>query len=250
MLSSWQRPEGVALEGVVWARFRGRRAMGDGRVPDFWVQTVRPEDDAQVLRIMEKHFLREEETSRALGLAAAPDVIAEYRAMWQSLLEQRVSLAAWTGWPDGAPRLVACNVLYVRCKDDPAYEAQTPLSRKIMRALYQLDGEVDVFARHGVAAYLSAMGLSALPDFRGQALGLELLRARRPLCRALRLRVTATIFTGAASQKQAQRAGFSTLASLPYARYVDDGELPFASVKGVDAMQLQEMVVPEQDDGR
>lgn len=246
----FHRPASLQIP-VVWSRFRGLKPMPDGRVPDFWVQCVRPEDDDAVFAIMEQHFLREEETSRVLRLLDEPDTLAEVRTWWRGKLDERVSLAAWTTWPDGKPTLIACNILYVAFQTEPKVEGNTPVSRLLLRSLYALMDKADPFTLYSCDRYLSAIGLSVLPTFRGQGLGMELLRARVPLCRALGLGVTATIFTGGAAQKQAQRAGFTRLAQLRYADYEDEGRRIYEDVKNVEFMEFLGMVIsPEEDSSK
>ncbi|XP_049855542.1 uncharacterized protein LOC126336106 [Schistocerca gregaria] len=79
----------------------------------------------------------------------------------------------------------------------------------------------DVFTRYGVDCYLTALGLSVDPEYRGQGVGEQLLRARWDLCRALGIPLTVTWFSATASQVLAERIGFEVLAEVPYAEYDD-----------------------------
>lgn len=61
---------------------------------------------------------------------------------------------------------------------------------------------------YNIDKYLSALGLVVSPKYRGRSVSSEILKARFPLCKALNIKVTSTVFTGPISQKAASRAGF------------------------------------------
>ena len=96
----------------------------------------------------------------------------------------------------------------------------------------------NVFERYGVNEYMTALGLCVDPVFRGQGLGLEILKARYDLCKAVELKITMTIFTGIASQLQAHRAGMEVIAEILYEDFKEDGKPVFPNIecKSVKAM--------------
>ena len=96
----------------------------------------------------------------------------------------------------------------------------------------------NVFERYGVEEYMTALGLCVHPLFRGQGLGLEILKARFDLCKAVDLKVTMTIFTGVASQLLAHRVGMVVLADLLFEDFKEDGKPAFPNIecKSVKAM--------------
>lgn len=76
--------------------------------------------------------------------------------------------------------------------------------------------KVDVFQKYNVDKYLSALGLSVDAKYRGRGIATEILKARVPLCKAMGIPLTTTVFTGVASQKCATRAGFVEDADVEY----------------------------------
>ena len=96
----------------------------------------------------------------------------------------------------------------------------------------------NVFEKYGVDEYLTALGLCVDPVFRGQGLGLEILKARFDLCKAVDLKVTMTIFTGIASQLLAHRVGMEVIAEVLYEDCIEDGKPAFPNIecKSVKAM--------------
>ncbi|KOB72686.1 Uncharacterized protein OBRU01_09368 [Operophtera brumata] len=115
---------------------------------------------------------------------------------WERYIAQGVSLACFTE-TDGAPdELVAFNIT--------------------------LD-LVDVFTLYGVDRYLTSSGLTVLPEHRGQNIGARLFEARKPLCAALGIQCTATVFTATASQVLASKCGYTQLAELSYSHMAARG---------------------------
>lgn len=79
---------------------------------------------------------------------------------------------------------------------------------------------------------MSAMGLCVDPVFRGQGLGLELLKARFDLGKAVGLKATMTVFTAVASQRLAHKLGMEVLAELLYKDCKLNGKEAFPNIKG------------------
>ncbi|KAK7791368.1 hypothetical protein R5R35_010888 [Gryllus longicercus] len=196
---------------TVWDRFNGTEPLIDGeQVPDtdIWIQDLTEELDEEVLQHLQEHFLRDAVLCRATRLLEHPDAVQEALAIWRHMLSQRVSLVALTIGEGGKPVIVGCNILSIKRRlDEPIQVRSAPL-RVILEATRSAEARADVFARYGVDACLTALGLSVAPRFRGRGVG-------------LRLRLTATVFTGAAAQQQAQRAGFEPLAQIRYAEHRD-----------------------------
>ncbi|KAL1140511.1 hypothetical protein AAG570_000441 [Ranatra chinensis] len=92
--------------------------------------------------------------------------------------------------------------------------------------------EGNLFERFGVDRYLTAYGLSVHPDYHGLGIGLKLLEAREPLCKAIGLKLTGTVFTAAASQYLASKAGFEVIAEHYYKDHYVNGVIYFPELKG------------------
>jgi GNAT superfamily N-acetyltransferase len=101
---------------------------------------------------------------------------------------------------------------------------------------------VNIFERYGVAEFLAAFGLVVHPDYRGQGLGVEILKTRTRLGKALGLKVTMTFFTTVQGQKSAEKAGMQLLAELPYSIFkTEDGRevYPIDIPKNVKIMAMR-----------
>jgi GNAT superfamily N-acetyltransferase len=100
----------------------------------------------------------------------------------------------------------------------------------------------NVFERYGVQEYMTAVGLCVDPVFRGQGLGLEILKARFDLCKAVDLKVTMTVFTGIASQLLAHRVGMEVIAEVVYEDCKEDGKPAFPNIKCKSAKVMAKRV--------
>jgi GNAT superfamily N-acetyltransferase len=106
-------------------------------------------------------------------------------------------------------------------------------TRNISRFLLDSVSErVNVYERYDVEEYMSALGLCVDPVFRGQGLGLELLKARFDLGKAVGLKATMTVFTAEASQRLAHKLGMEVLTEILYEDCKVDGKLVFPNIKG------------------
>lgn len=61
---------------------------------------------------------------------------------------------------------------------------------------------------------MTALGLAVSAKYRGRKFSSEILKARFPLCKAIGVTVTSTVFTSLLSQKAAERAGFKETYSI------------------------------------
>ena len=100
----------------------------------------------------------------------------------------------------------------------------------------------NVFERYGVNEYMTAVGLCVDPVFRGQGLGLEILKARFDLCKAVDVKVTMTIFTGIASQTLAHRVGMEVIAEVWYEECKEDGKPVFPNIQCKSAKAMAKRV--------
>lgn len=203
--------------------------MPDGRVPNFWIQDVPPELDEQIVDFMCDSFLKEENMLSITKVREDPESYESIRMFWHHMLGQRIAIVAFSDWPNGesSPTIAGCNITGVELKGHSYPKFPGDRLQKVVAALEYIEHKVDVFERYGADACMTALGLSVSPLFRGQELGRELLLAREPLARAVGLKFTVTVFTGIASQKQSERAGFELLAEQKYTEYKPDGEEVF-----------------------
>ena len=91
---------------------------------------------------------------------------------------------------------------------------------------------VNMYELFGVDDYMTGLGLCADPAYQGQGLGLALLEAQTEMCKAIDLTVSVVIFTAAASQNLAERAGMKVLKEIFYEDLKeDDGTLAYPNIK-------------------
>ncbi|KAK7791134.1 hypothetical protein R5R35_008569 [Gryllus longicercus] len=236
----WKRPAAVAVPRV-WRRCAGRTPL-DGKLPRFVIQDVPDDLHDAVVAFMSTFFPRDEPICAHLKLWTDAQSLAELQGLWRETLRQHVALVALLeDAAGGAPRIVGCNLLAVLYKEDQGQPNPYKgfAMRAFLEALNYHNTVVDPFERFGAAEALVGFGLSIDPAFRGQGLGLELLRARFDLGRAVGLRLTYTVFTAIQSQTLGARVGMDTLVEVCYKDYRDNGEPVLAGISFPPSMKLQ-----------
>ncbi|XP_031764223.2 uncharacterized protein LOC113514381 isoform X2 [Galleria mellonella] len=197
----------------------------------------------QCLDFMQEVFLRDEPLSKALDVKSDPLSIKTIRKNWEMFLDQKVSLACFMEDEDGNPdELVGFNIIIIRTIDEPDSEFKHEEGEswnKLMRTLVEAENLVNVFTYYDVNSYLSSSGLTVLPGHRGQNIGARMFAAREPLCRALGVKASCTVYTATASQVLAAKCGYEVLATLHYKDMMKYGidlstsECPRAEVMGI-----------------
>ncbi|XP_055607212.1 uncharacterized protein LOC129754966 [Uranotaenia lowii] len=201
----WQRPDCVPFPSV-WHRFKAMAGTGD-QMGYYVVQDLPSDRVEETFDLLAEPFTRDEVMNRTNRLIEDPLGVEMVREMWQQLIPGKMSLICVE---EATGQIVGVNVLGVVSKSDN--EPDFKYASSTFQTIYDLNTYVakqaNVFDRHGVDHYLSAMGLSVDPRYRRRGIATEILRARVPLCKAVGLTLTANCFSGVASQIAATKAGF------------------------------------------
>ncbi|XP_069669088.1 uncharacterized protein [Periplaneta americana] len=230
----WVRPASVPFP-TVWRRSTGRTKMEDGKIPNFRIQDLPEELEEELLDLMCNIFVRDEQISARCKMCEDPVSVQESREAWRKAINQKMTLVAIVD-EDGAakPRIAGANILGVTLKSDPPND-ENKYKGKAVRETWKFINwalePVDVFKTYGVDEYMSALGLLVVPEFRGQGLSVELLKARFPLAKAVGLKATMTFFSPAAAQAASLKAGMELLHEVLYEDYKKDGEVVFPNMK-------------------
>lgn len=227
MSHKWQRPTHVTYPNV-WATFKGN-VKENGKYLEYIIQDVTEDMHEDVLQHMVRYFLVREPMCSTLGIVEDEQSKQDITEFWRDCLKQRMSLVALVKDKDGTgkQRIAGCNMLCVCTEDDVPKKFSGEIMNKVLTALEKIASASDVYKRHGISEYLSAYGLSVSPAYSGDGVGLQLLRAREPLCRAMGVKLTGTVFTADTSQYLASKAGFSIVCRQQYNEFSVDNEIIF-----------------------
>ncbi|PSN36878.1 Dopamine N-acetyltransferase [Blattella germanica] len=101
--------------------------------------------------------------------------------------------------------------------------------RRIFDLLYGVNGDLDLFAQHGVDRIFECRILSVDKRYRGRGLARELLRRSEETARNAGFKVLKEDATGLFSQRVAESLGLQTVRQVHYADYTsaDTGEVLF-----------------------
>ncbi|XP_045457809.1 uncharacterized protein LOC123668060 [Melitaea cinxia] len=205
----YTRPSSITFP-TVWHRFIARGTKL--RVQDLTEEQVEP-----AVQLLVKYFTADEPPCKYIEIKKYPTALAELEKLWRDTIKDRVSVVCVED-RDDATEIIGVNVLTVVANTDKeeVFKTEDKIWAKLFGAVDFVTRSVDIFSKFGVEQYLTAYGLVVDPKWRGCNIGKEILLARIPLCKALGIKVTATVFTAAASQAVAKKAGFQDLFKISY----------------------------------
>ncbi|EDS42755.1 conserved hypothetical protein [Culex quinquefasciatus] len=220
-MSSWQRPTSVEYPRV-WITFRARDVDSDELV-EYRVQDLPGDRVEDAIAHMKTFFLRDEPMCSSVGLYRDPDALDEFAEMWRTVAAQKVAVVCFRA---GSDEIVGLNMLTVVSQANAKeYKFKSVGMQTMYDAYVGMLKQANLFEKYAVEDYLSAWGLSVSPRFRGRGIATELLRARIPICRAVGLRVTVTLFSHPGSQIPAAKVGFFDEIVASFKQLAEDGYL-------------------------
>ncbi|XP_062564730.1 uncharacterized protein LOC134227318 [Armigeres subalbatus] len=212
----WTRPASVPFPSV-WHTFRAKDVDSDQLV-NYVVQDLPEDRFEEAINHMLGIFIHDEPMCHAKKLAEDPVSVQEIGEIWRELVKHRVALVCYR---EGSDEIAGLNMTFVSCKDDKKdYAPKGDRWQDVFDAVMYFSTKSNVFERYQVDEYLSAMGLSVMPKYRGRGLATEILRARIPLCKAVGLKLTSTVFTAIGSQIPAAKVGFEETFVMEYEELV------------------------------
>ncbi|XP_043273494.1 uncharacterized protein [Venturia canescens] len=203
-LLGWKRKAGPLK---VWGVVEGRKKTSDGKTLRFSIQEVPEDRFDDVLDLMCKVFIKDEPICDSLNAIEDPVTIEDFCKLWSFPLQKGIVVGAFLiDGDEPKPILAGVNMTF-----------RSETATKMLRLMGSLEKEKDVRRFFNVDKILSAFGLCVDPEFRGQGLGYELLRARDEMAVAYNLQATSTVFTSTFAAKNAARAGFEVLVERDFA---------------------------------
>lgn len=209
----------------------------DGRPPiTYRIQVVDEPFFKEAANFMIENFLPTENICSSIGLLSENGGIETARVFWEKQVAKGISLAAFLEDKDGGRgKMISCNVLEVERKNQEDESMKTiELSdklKKIFQTMEETEAKADVYTLYNCEAFVHAYGLSVMTDFERRGIGAEMLIARAEICKQTDTPISATVFTGSASQRLAERCGYETIAELDITTYRIDGQIVYPKPK-------------------
>lgn len=233
-MSSCVKPSGSPK---VWSVVDSIKKDDQGRSFKFIIQQIPQDRYEEVLDHMCKYFIADEPLCNSCNGTDDPTYIAYFRELWAELLKQGLSIGAFIDYSDGdKPILAGVNMLGLSIKDKKDSlkipQIKNKNAERVMRLMGDLTDQARIYETYNVDRYLTAVGLSVNPSYRGQALGGHILKQREKIGQTYKIPVTATVFSSPISQKLAARCGFEDLLEKDYADIKDqEGNVLFPNIK-------------------
>lgn len=234
---SWKRPESVKSQ--VWHTFQSKN-KSTNELEEFIVQDLPREKNEEALDHMLKHFLPDEPICKARNVKSDGAALSEIRKLWTHVLNQNIVLACFK---KNCNELVGLNMVCVITKNEFKDFKLDVRIDNTWKAVHDFAlSQCNLFKRYdGVDKILIAYGLSVSSDYRRRGIATELLRARIPLCKAMKIPLTSTVFTAIGSQKPAISIGFQVDFETSYEeleRHHDDFNLTNLETSSLKLMSL------------
>ncbi|XP_058456531.1 uncharacterized protein LOC131433925 [Malaya genurostris] len=233
-MGPWKRPGEIPFPKV-WHTFQARDPKTKQNVT-YRVQDLPPDRLEDAVNHMCKYFLCDEPICASLNLSQDAVGVEEISSVWRSVAQQRCVIVCFR---EGHDEIVGINVLTVVSKDDPELFSKFKSAgvQAFVDCTVYMTQQANLFERYPQAdgRFLSAWGLSVHPEYRRCGLATEILRARIPFCRAMGLRLSATVFSHPGSQIPAATVGFR---DVVVERFIDLTAIGFRFPVKVDLDKL------------
>uniref|UniRef100_A0A1L8DAT3 N-acetyltransferase domain-containing protein n=1 Tax=Nyssomyia neivai TaxID=330878 RepID=A0A1L8DAT3_9DIPT len=239
MSQKWKRSTDVPFPAV-WHRFTVQHPQ-TGDVVHYRVQDLPEERYKEALDIMISDFLRDEPMCRSRKCTEDPAAIADFRKIWAKVQQDKICLVCFR---EGSDEIMGMNFLKITQKD--AIDPPTNYCKSTSDVLNTMDyiaQQGNLFEHYGVDKFINGYGLIVPPKNRGLKLGVEILKARVPLAKALGIQLTSTIFSNRASQSAATRAGFEDSYEISWDDLGKIEPWMYFPVSGTPTVKLQSLQI-------
>ncbi|KAK4880261.1 hypothetical protein RN001_008407 [Aquatica leii] len=197
--------------------FPGRKEINRS-IPTFWIQDIPVKEFDNVVDCMINRFCSDEPLTIYSHLRNDPQSVKQMRQMWYRALNDKLGLVCYMENPNdnGKPIFAGVNCMYTKenTHDEPKYSGEAAC--KVLDTLDFAMKQKNAFEVLDTDVLIGGFGIYVLPEFRGQNIGLELLKTRKDLGKAVGIKASVTVFTAAYSQILAEQAGFKVLYEISY----------------------------------
>lgn len=224
-----------------WHRFSSVNPE-TGQSEEFSVVDLERAKFSDALDHMLEHFLPDEPICKSKNVVKNEDALNEICELWRTVMEQNVTLACYK---KDCTEIIGLNMLCVLTKDDYRELKFDVNNNNTWKAVHDFAlVNFNLFDKYNFADnILIAYGLSVNKKFRRRGIATEILRARIPLCRELKIPLTSTVFTAAGSQIPAEKIGFKVDYEVAYDNLAEvDNELKFMNLE-TNSLKLMSLVI-------
>ncbi|KAJ6629960.1 hypothetical protein Bhyg_17573 [Pseudolycoriella hygida] len=205
MFPTFRRSDDVPFPNV-WLTFEAPDENGE--LVKYRIQDLPKSRVNDALEHMLTYFVPDENVCRARNMANDVTALRDLKHIYgEAIRHHKLSLVCFK---EGSDEIIALNILFIEERNAEMYWDEyknEDVKDMDLVAVYVLE-QFDVFEHYQVDRYMSAYGLSVLPNYRRRGIGLKMLEARKYLGKACGIKLTSNIFSSAASQKLAEKAGF------------------------------------------
>jgi GNAT superfamily N-acetyltransferase len=202
------------VKAQVWHSFSSKNPITN-KCEEFVVQDLPREKFDEALSHMLESFLLDEPICKSKNVKNDDAALTDICELWKNVLEQNIVLACFK---KNCDEIIGLNMVCVITKEEFKHFKLEIRNDNTWKAVHDFAlSHFDLFKHYNFAdKVLIAYGLSVHKNYRRRGLATEILRARIPLCKALKVPLTSTVFTAIGSQKPAEKINFKVDFEMAY----------------------------------
>jgi GNAT superfamily N-acetyltransferase len=202
----WKRPEDVEFPKI-WLDFKAGDPVTN-EIVNYRIQDLPENLFGEAIKFMTEYYMTGDVISVSKKLHLDEVSKQELIDVWIVVLSQKLTVVCFK---EGSDEIIGLNFLYARTTADHNQErdvAEGFALNDINKFYAFIKNYENLLEKHGVDTILNSMGMAVHPQYRYHGIATELLRARIPLCRAVDIKLTATLFPSIGAQIPAYKAGY------------------------------------------
>lgn len=200
----FKRPSDIPYPST-WLTFEATDL--EGKPTTYEIRDLVEADRDAAFELMTNFYVRDEPLAKVLEILGDPDSLEDMRASWAKSLAQKVAIGCFE---TKTQTLAGLNFLFIASRYDPKGFGKLKGARSHynFKIYGQLLDEFDAANTFNSDFYLMEFGLGVHEDYRYRGIATQLLKARVPLMRALKVDNALTVFSAVGSQKAGEKAGY------------------------------------------
>lgn len=117
--------------------------------------------------------------------------------------------------------------------------------KRYLRCVQDFFDKENIYEKYGVNEYIYALGLSVAPQYQGDSISYHLLKARDPLCQAIGITVSVTLFGSPAALHSGIKTGYKITREITLDKYKLDGEIFYPRLNEKSKLVLTVKTIPK-----
>ncbi|KAL0841427.1 hypothetical protein ABMA28_015111 [Loxostege sticticalis] len=225
----------MASDTRVWNKFIASGKNGHGK---FRIQDMPSGRLDEVIDLFMKYFILEETWHKASGIHKSESAQAVAREVWTNRIathQNNMLICCVDDDSDVVGEIVGAALMNIAKKDDPEDDFSDLAGKSkefahLLRIVEIFTSNYDVFKEQQIDSLYDDIGVVVHPKYRGFGIAQKFFNARRKVCQAEGVPLTAAWMSTAGSQIAAARDGWEVAYEFSYEEFGKENGLTFENV--------------------